>query len=79
MISKRSQRRAQLERMKNRVRRIMRRWLGRNYSETEMSPRDVGRNTSTHARPCACSMCQADAREVPQARERAFYDTSDAD
>jgi hypothetical protein len=74
MTAKRAQRRGQLERMKNRTRRIMRIWQGLTRARRSMTPREVGRNTSTHCRPCGCWMCQEHAREVPQPRERAFYD-----
>jgi hypothetical protein len=69
---KRAARRGQTERMKARARRIMRLWaFGR---QREFDARDVGRNASTHCRPCACWMCRYEGREVPPRRERAFAD-----
>ncbi len=70
MDGKRALRRAHERRMKERARRVMKRWFGRHG--WLLDPRKVGVNASTHCRPCACSMCQEDAREVPPMRERAF-------
>jgi len=58
--------------MKRRALKTMRRWAGRH--PLLVNPRDLGRNVSTHCRPCACWMCQANRKEVPSPRERAFYD-----
>lgn len=66
----RATRRGHDQRMKNRARRTMRLWAGGRNAPVD--PRQVGVNASTHCRPCACWMCQADAREVPPMRERAF-------
>jgi hypothetical protein len=56
--------------MKERARRVMKRWFGRH--EWPPDPRKVGVNASTHCRPCASSMCQENVPEVPPMRERAF-------
>ncbi len=58
--------------MKRRALRTMRRWAGQR--PLTVDPRDLGKNVSTHCRPCACWMCQAQGKEVPSRRERAFYD-----
>lgn len=63
----RAENRANDERMKARARRTMRVWR-----QSVSDPRQVGRNASTHCRPCACWMCKAEGREVPAPRERAF-------
>jgi hypothetical protein len=60
--------------MKARARRIMRLWFRGMGHDVPLDPRQVGRNASTHCRPCACWMCQEDGREVPPLRERASYD-----
>ena len=65
----RALRRAHDRRVKARTRRVMRLWFGNRFPE---NPRKVGVNASTHSRPCACSMCQADRRDIPPLRERAF-------
>lgn len=67
----RAKRRGHAERMKGRAKRIMRLWFGR-LGTTSFDKRSVGRNASTHCRPCGCWMCQEDAREVPAPRERPF-------
>jgi len=67
----RATRRRHEQRMKNRALRTMRLWAGR-PNMPPVDPRDLGVNVSTHCRPCACWMCQAKGREVPQRRERAF-------
>jgi hypothetical protein len=59
--------------MKERAKRVMKRWYGR-LRPVPDDPREIGRNASTHCRPCGCWMCQADGREVPPPRERAFAD-----
>jgi len=69
-VKTRSLRRAHDARVKTRTRRIMRLWFGRR--PVSLDPRQVGINASTHCRPCACWMCQADARDIPPLRERAF-------
>ncbi len=66
-----AKRRGHEQRMKSRAKRIMRLWFGR-LGVKGFSPRAVGRNASTHCRPCGCWMCQEDAREVPAPRERPF-------
>jgi hypothetical protein len=71
MDGKRALRRAHARRMKDRARRVMKRWFGR--FGWPLDPRKVGVNASTHCRPCACSMCQEDSR-FPPMRERAFHD-----
>jgi hypothetical protein len=65
--------------MKERARRVMKGWFGRPLmADAQLDeflaahPRKVGVNASTHCRPCACSMCQEDRREVAPMRERAF-------
>jgi hypothetical protein len=66
----RAKRRGHQLRMKSRAKRVMRRWMG-NRLQT-INPRDLGVNTSTHCRPCACWMCQEQRKEIPPPRERAF-------
>jgi len=56
--------------MKDRARRVMKRWFGRHQWPPD--PRKVGVNASTHCRPCGSSMSHED-RQVPRMRERAFY------
>lgn len=71
----RALRRAHNERMKARARKIMKLWsFGVRFP---MTARDVGRNASTHCRPCSCWLCQPQ-REVPTPRERAYFDMSDS-
>ncbi|MEX2264245.1 MAG: hypothetical protein WD696_19985 [Bryobacteraceae bacterium] len=70
----RAVRRAHDRRMKVRARRIMRLWFAGKTYELRLDPRDVGRNASTHCRPCGCWMCQADSKEIPPLRERPFDD-----
>ena len=72
MDGNRALRRAHDQRMKARAKAVMKRWYGRRPVST--NPREIGRNASTHCRPCGCWMCQDDRREVPPPRERAFYD-----
>ena len=72
----RALRRAHDLRAKVRAKVVMKRWYGRRPVSTD--PREIGRNASTHCRPCACWMCQYDKREVPPSRERAFYDPDPA-
>ncbi len=72
MVATRALRRAHDQRMKERAKRTMRRWYGRRPVSTD--PREIGRNASTHCRPCGCWMCQDNTREAPPPRERAFYD-----
>jgi hypothetical protein len=67
----RALRRAHARRMKAKARRVMRLWFRQRFTD---DPRQVGINASTHCRPCGCWMCQEDGREVPQRRERSFYD-----
>ncbi|HEY1755547.1 MAG TPA: hypothetical protein VGG72_09140 [Bryobacteraceae bacterium] len=72
MDGNRALRRAHDRRMKARAKVVMKRWYGRRPVSTD--PREIGRNASTHCRPCGCWMCQYDEREVPPPRERAFDD-----
>ena len=69
----RARRRAGELRAKGKALRIMRVWSGWFFPGPE-DGRFVGRNASTHCRPCACWMCQAPRRDVPARRERAFDD-----
>jgi len=48
----RALRRAHDQRMKARARTVMKRWYGRRPVSTD--PREIGRNASTHCRPCGC-------------------------
>ena len=70
MGGKRAVRRAHDRRMKERARRVMSRWFS--LHPRPLDPRKIGLNASTGCRPCACSMCQEDKRDVPPMRERAF-------
>lgn len=68
----RAQRRADSERMKARARKIMGLWSQGLPVAAEHSPRDVGRNASTHCRPCSCHMCRNDE---PSKQERAMRES----
>ncbi len=74
MDDNRALRRAHDRRMKARARAVMKRSVWQAAGEVSINPREIGRNASTHCRPCGCWMCQYDEREVPPPRERAFYD-----
>lgn len=69
-VKTRALRRAHDARAKARTRRVMSQWSVK--PGVSLDPRDVGVNASTHLRPCGCWMCQADRKEIPRLRERAF-------
>ena len=55
MNNKRAIRRKQDYKKKLKVRKILKDSWG--YSEDMLDGKTVGKNTSTHARPCSCYMC----------------------
>jgi hypothetical protein len=65
---KRALRRAHDRRMKDRARRVMKRWFGRHLWPPD--PRKVGVNASTHCRPCGSSMLR---RRGTAEGPRSFY------
>jgi hypothetical protein len=67
----RAERRGHDDRMKARAKRTMRLWSGAPASG-EFNPRHVGRNASTHCRPCSCHLCRNDE---PSKRDRIFQST----
>lgn len=64
----RARRRQDEQRMKARARRIMALW-SRGLFTPASSPRAVGRNASTHCRPCSCWLCSGH-KDTPPKRER---------
>lgn len=69
----RARRRQDEERMKARARRVMALWSRGLADAPTHSPRAVGRNASTHCRPCSCWLCSGH-KDVPRKRERGFED-----
>jgi hypothetical protein len=72
----RALRRAQLQRMKARARRVL---LLRVSGRAQLDPVQIGIHASTHGRPCSCWLCKRGNQEAPPPRERAFaeYDSED--
>lgn len=72
----RARRRQDAKRMKALARRVMNLW-SRGISDAPVySPRAVGRNASTHCRPCSCWLCSG-PKHGPRKRERVCEDWSD--
>lgn len=69
----RARRRQDAERMKARARRVMGLWSRGATDAPAHSPRAVGRNASTHCRPCSCWLCRGHKNE-PRKHERVCED-----
>lgn len=57
-------RRSQDDRAKASARRVMRLW------KAYLSDRNIGRNASTHCRPCACFACKSSTSNIKEMREK---------